>query len=338
MRITFSKVNRLITFDVLLPLVTATVLSALALISEPALAGSGEKPLVFPSSYSSGWILDVPVDPGLECNIHGKRLAKAQGVVKIATGKHLKFEPSGQFFRHPECMLKLPPNAFDYLELSFSSMEDSEESFSNKIIPFVLHLKGLKAISLDKTDTTDNAAAKLGALPNLQCLSFSESLVTSKCLMQLQNCKSLRFLRFGGVQIDEPSLQYLSQLPNLKRLTISHTNLTKNGLEQICKCKGLINLSISKNPAIDDSCITLLLKLKNLKILDLAETKITMAGLERLTCRKDLDLCPPLKFSCYSTQEKARLKKLFPDSRFDRESNMNKKMNSDLSDFFDVSK
>ncbi|MFA6210693.1 MAG: hypothetical protein WCT03_23500 [Candidatus Obscuribacterales bacterium] len=296
-------------------------------------AANSEKILQFPCSYSVGWILDVVKDPGLETNIHGVRLKKAQGTVKIPRGKHLKFEPEGPFFEHPECLLKLPPDAFDYIDLRFISMADNEENISDRAIPYVLHLKGLKTVSLDKSDTTDAAAAKLAALPNLEGLSCSASMVTGKCFEQLKQCKSIRFLRVGCGQVDEQSLKYLSQFPKLQRLTITRAGLTKAGLEQACKCSGLLNLTISQNSEIDDSCMPMLMRLKNLTDLDISGTKISTASLEKFAYLKTLNLCPPRPLATYSAKERAQLKKLFPYSKFDMDAKIEKKMKRDVKDF-----
>lgn len=317
---------------------TATVIAlaalcAMGLNGVQTHAASSEKTLEFPSSYSVGWILDVIKDPGLETNIHGLRYMRARGTVKVPRAKHLKFEPEGPFFEHPECLLKLPPDAFDYINLRFTSMADNEENVSDKAIPYVVHLKGLKAVSLDNSDTTDAAAAKLAALPNLEGLSCSASLITGKCFEQLRRCKSIRFLRVGCGQVDEQSLKYLSQFPKLQRLTISRAGLTKAGLEQVCKCGGLLNLTISQNSEIDDSCLPMLMRLKNLTDLDISGTKISTANLEKFAHLKTLNLCPPRPFATYSAKERAQLKKLFPYSKFDMDANIEKKMKRDVNDF-----
>lgn len=323
--------------SLLAALVSVTVsLCGLASSGDAALATGNEKTLNFPASQSVGWLIDIAQDPGLECNIHGKRLCKAQGTVKVSRSKRLKFEPNSHFFEQPECLLKLPSDAFDYIELRFLSMADNEENISDKVIPYVTHLTGLKAVSLDKSETTDAAAAKLAILPNLTSLSTTDSLVTGKCLEQLKKCKSISFLRFGNSKIDHNSLQYLAQLPNLKRLSLRKTGLKKADIEQVCKCTNLINLAISQNPGVDDSCVALVTKLKNLTDLELADTAVSIAGLEKLSVLKNLNVSLPKPMAAYSPRERIRFKQLFPHSKFDLESMVEKKKKRDINDFLDV--
>ncbi len=316
--------------------VTMASLCGLASSDDKALATGSEKTLNFPASQSVGWIIDVPQDPGLECNIHGNRLCKAQGTVKVSRSKHLKFEPNSHFFEQPECLLKLPGDAFDYIELRFLSMADNEENISDKVITYVTHLKGLKAVSLDKSETTDAAAAKLALLPNLTSLSATDSLVRGKCLDQLRKCKTISFLRFGNGEIDHSSLQFLAQFPNLKRLSLRKTQLRKADIEQVCKCTNLINLAISQNPGVDDSCVALVTKLKNLTDLELADTAVSIAGLEKLSVLKNLNVSLPKPMATYSQKEKSRFKQLFPHSKFNLESVVEKKKKRDINDFLDV--
>lgn len=314
----------------------AVSLCALTNSSNQTLAASSEKTLNFPSSQSVGWIIDVPQDPGLECNIHGNRLCKAQGTVKVSRSKHLKFEPNSHFFEQPECLLKLPGDAFDYIELRFLSMADNEENISDKVIAYVTHLKGLKAVSLDKSETTDAAAAKLALLPNLTSLSATDSLVRGKCLNELRKCKSISFLRFGNGEIDHDSLQFLAQFPNLKRLSLRRAGLKRADIEKVSKCTNLVNLAISQNPGVDDSCVALVAKLKNLNELELADTAVSVAGIEKLSVLKNLNMSLPKPMAAYSPRERVRFKQLFPHSKFDLESMVEKKKKRDINDFLDV--
>lgn len=332
---TFSMRSHLSLLAALVSVVAAS-LCALTSRSNLTLAASSEKTLNFPVSQSVGWLIDVPQDPGLECNIHGNRLCKAQGTVKVSRSKHLKFEPNSHFFEQPECLLKLPSDAFDYIELRFLSMADNEENISDKVITYVTHLKGLKAVSLDKSETTDAAAAKLALLPNLISLSATDSLVRGKCLNELRKCKSISFLRFGNGEIDHNSLQYLAQFPNLKRLSLRRAGLQKADIEQVCKCTKLINLAISQNHGVDDSCVALVTRLKNLTDLELADTAVSIAGLEKLSVLKNLNVSLPKPMAAYSPRERVRFKQLFPHSKFDLESMVEKKKKRDINDFLDV--
>jgi len=276
------------------------------------LAEARTKILEFPREYPVGFICVVPTDPGVECTIRGTRVARAQGRVVVPTDKLLKFEPDHHFFEHPECLLKLPPDAFDYIELRFCSMADGEEKMSDTAAGYVVNITGIRAISFDKSDTTDSGAAKVAVMPHLEGVSFSGSMVNGSCLSALRHCRSLRFVRFGDNAVDNNYLRYLSELPNLQRLTLHRVGLSKAGLTQVCKCASLTNLDLGLNVDIDDTCIPVICRLKKLREINLVDTKVSVKGLLALTalqCRR-IELPHPL--ASYSLADQELLRKTFP--------------------------
>jgi len=285
----------------------------LALTCQSAGAAQKTKILDFPRAYPVGFIYVVPKAVELECNVKGLPIGRAQGRLVVPADKQLKFVPDHHFFEHPECLLKLPADAFDYIDLRFCSMDDGEEKMSDNAAAYVAHITGLKAISFDRSDTTDNGAAKVAAMPVLEGVSFTATMVNGTCLSALRNCKSLRFVRFEELTINNDMLKYLSQLPQLRRLTLRRVALTKAGLTEVSKCGQLINLDLGRNNNIDDSCLPLIAKMKKLEELALDETHVSLKGLlSSLSGLKLKNLALPFALSKYSAAEMALLHKTFP--------------------------
>ncbi len=276
-----------------------------------------ERILHFPTNYSVGNLMALQQPPELYGTCQGIPVAKACGLVKLPPGKPIKFEPNSTFYQHPDCLLKLPPNAFDYIELRFLSMTDQEDSFSDRVIPLLGHISSLKGIDLDKSETTDRGLSQLAAMPELQSITACDSKVSGSCLHDLAGCKKLAALRLSNIQVNNESLGYLKNFPHLERLALVRVNLSLNGLERVSKCKGLSTLDIDYNNEIDDRAVPLLLKLPMLTILWIKGTKVSLQGLELLSKHGVTNISLPKPFHAYSLKEQQRIKKAFPGKTFD---------------------
>lgn len=118
-------------------------------------AESAERILPFSSSYSVGNLMAVEGAPESYGTCKGRLVSEARGVVKLPPGKQIQFAPNGTFYQHPECLLKLPRDAFDYVEVRFLSMADEEDALCDRAIPYLGRISSLKGIDLDKSDTSD---------------------------------------------------------------------------------------------------------------------------------------------------------------------------------------
>ncbi|MDP3508031.1 MAG: hypothetical protein Q8T09_08585 [Candidatus Melainabacteria bacterium] len=268
--------------------------------------------LQFPTEYSVGTLGLLEKDPELSAKGKVQPIGEARGLMKVPRDRLVKMFPGVQFYQHPQCLLKLPPDGIDYINLRFTAMADADESISDRLIPYVHHLSGLKGIDLDKSETTDAGLAKLGTMPELRALALAETLVTGKCLGQLTGCKKLEALRFGKGTIDNESLRYLKEFPQLSNLELSRTNLSLRGLEHVTKCTKLRSLDINENSAINDKAVPLLLKLSKLEHLYIKHTKISFAGVMQLSKMNLSKISLPLQFSKYSKAEQEQIKKHFP--------------------------
>jgi hypothetical protein len=185
--------------------VAASALLIVLLCSAPRLcsAKSSERVLQFPANYSVGRLVVLKTGPESYGRCKGKLLAEASGLVKLPSDRLIKFEPSAVFYRHPQCLLKLPADAFDFIELRFMAMTDEESALSDPAVPFVRRISRLKGIDLDGSEVTDKGLSQLGAMPELQHLSAGNGFISGSCLRDLLGCKKLGGLRLGGADCQQ---------------------------------------------------------------------------------------------------------------------------------------
>jgi len=299
--------------------VATIAISLLALFFTGAPRGnteSGERILPFSLRYSVGNLMAVQGVPEIFGNCKGRLVAEARGLVKLPPGKQIKFAPNGTFYQHPECLLKLPRDAFDFVELSFLSMTDEEDAFCDRAIPFLGHISSLKGIDLDNSDASDKGLSQLGAMPHLQMITACESRVSGTCLPKLLACKKLTALRLSNVVVNNNSLRWLKDFSQLQRLGLVRVDLSLIGIEHVSKCSELQFLDIDKNYHIDDKAVPLLLKLSKLKMLWMGGTSVSVQGLEQLAKLRLRAIKLPKSFSTYTLKEQQRIKKAFPNIPF----------------------
>jgi hypothetical protein len=295
----------------------SVILVAILGTSERACAAkAAERILHFPTDHSVGNLVVLQKLPESYGQCKGMPLAEARGVVRLPPGKLVRFEPNGAFFMHPECLLKLPRDAFDYIQLRFVSMTDQENDLSDRAIPFVGHLSSLKVINLDTSETSDKGLSQLPTMPELQSITASDSSVNGSCLHDLVGCKKLVALRLGKIQVSNESLRYLRDFPKLERLSLSRVNLSLSGLEHVSKCLEVKNLEIDGNRQIDDKALSLLLQMPKLTTLNIQGTKVSLQGIELLAKHGVTCIFLPRPFSAYSFKDQQRIKKAFPGQTF----------------------
>jgi hypothetical protein len=279
-------------------------------------AQTKERIFHFPKEYSVGRILLVDQPLSIKRKARGAPIATAQGDVRVPAGKSLKFHPGAGFFQHPECVLKLPPDAFDFIELQFMSMADNEDGYSDKVIPYVHHLSGLKGIDLDDSETTDAGLAQLGTMPELLVLSADSCMISGTTLAKLKGCTKLRVLRIGKAKVDNESLRHLQQFPQLENFGAVHVNLNLKGLSYIARCSNMRSLELGENPLLDDYAVPYLLQMKKLKSISLKQTRISVPGIVRLARAGVDEIGLPRPFHTYNATEQAMLRKAFPAQAF----------------------
>jgi hypothetical protein len=279
-------------------------------------AASAERILPFSPSYSVGNLMALKGLPELFGTCKGSLVAEARGVVKLPPGKQIKFAPNGTFYQHPECLLKLPRDAFDFVELSFLSMADEEDAFCDRAIPYLGHITSLKGIDLDNSDASDKGLSQLPAMPQLQMLTACESKVSGTCLPKLLACKKLAAFRLSNVVVNNESLRWLKDFPQLQRLGLVRVDLSMRGIEHLSKCRELQLLDVDYNYRLDDKAVPYLLKLTKLKTLWIGETSISVQGLEQLGKLHVVSIKLPKSFYKYSAKDQQRIRLAFPAVAF----------------------
>ena len=297
--------------------VSALLIVLLCSATRLCAAKARERVLEFSANYSVGKLVVLQARPQLSYGrCKGKMLAQARGVVKLPSDKLIKFEPSAVFYRHPQCLLKLPADAFDFIELRFMAMTDEESALSDPVVPFVRRISGLQGIDMDGSEITDKGLSQLGAMPELQYLAAGNGFITGSCLGQLVGCKKLEKLRLGGAVVNNDSLKYLQNFSRLTDLGLINMNLSLSGLEHVSKCRAISNLDIDSNYQIDDKALPLLLKLTKLRTLSVKESKISLKALESLGKLGIITIGLPKPFTSYAPSEQRRLVKAFPYYKF----------------------
>jgi hypothetical protein len=273
----------------------------------PGPAIKHERVLSFPSDYSLGMITLEAYPPAARAP--EQRLA-ARGKVVVPPGKIVRFAPSHRLLINPGIIDKLPPDGIDVLELSASSMDDSEDGLCDKTLAKVGHLKGLVVLDLDRSDASDVGMAHACELPNLQKLSAFSTTMQGKCLEQISTLKQLRRMRLSHNSIGDDNLRFLSALPHLEVIDVIACNVGDAGLKNLSRCAELVSLTVADNAKITDQSVKYLASLKKLKFLGLRRTAITVNGLLQL---KGLNLKSiELPSSSTSAAELALMRKTFP--------------------------
>lgn len=280
--------------------------------SQACLAEQRVRQLQFPVGYSVGNLMAVRDKSDMYIAYKLRIFADAQGVVRVPAGTQIEFRPSGNFFKHLECLTKLPRDAFEFIEVRFLSMSDDEDTVCDRAISQLSHISSLKGIDLDRSDASDAGLSKLGPMPELHTISACESRVTGSCLPKLLSCKKLSGLRLSNVSVDNESLASLKDFAQLQRLSLIRGELSPKGVEHISKCNNLRVLDIDHNHHLDDRVVPLLLRLTKLESLCLLRTGISVQGVEQLSKLHLKQLRLPKSFSAYSPSECQRITKAFP--------------------------
>ncbi|MBS2008345.1 MAG: hypothetical protein JST01_14955 [Cyanobacteria bacterium SZAS TMP-1] len=275
-----------------------------------------ERTLSFSSDYSVGNFMALENPPEVFGTCKGTPLAEARGVVRLPYGKLIKFSPNGTFYQHPDCLLKLPPDAFDFVELAYLSMADEEDTFCDRAIPFLRHITFLKGIDLDKSDASDAGLSQLSAMPELRSITACDSKVTGRCLPHLAGCKKLVAFRLANVAVDNESLSWLKSFPRLERLGLVRVGISPRGLEHVSRCTTIRTLDLDYNRNIDDRAVPFLLRLPRLTTLWIGGTGISVKGVEQLAQHGVINIKLPRPFSSYSIVEQRRIRKAFPGTSF----------------------
>jgi len=247
---------------------------ALSRISRPA------RVLSFPADKSCGGF--IVFDQGKEGELKFRSF-KAQGTISVPPDKIAAYFPNHVFFADPHVLDKLPANAFDFIEVRYGSLQDSDEGRSDPAVATLSRFTSLVAMDLQQSELTDKAISSLGALQNLEALYLFGNMIRGKCFKELSALKKLKFLGLQGNGIEPAYTGYLLDFPALETLLLSRNQLKNEQVKVLARIKTVQNLGIQGNVGVDDAVVPALLQMKNLRHLNIQGTAISEQGQKQLS-------------------------------------------------------
>lgn len=266
--------------------------------------------LIFPAGESAGGIA-IFDKPMYAYRQQEAKSFKAQGRVTVQENKWCIFYPNHNFYANPHMLDKLPPDAFDGIEVRFASMTNEEEGLSNKALPYLTRFKSIRVVDADKSEMKDQAVVALKDLPNLEILMLFANELDGSFLKSMTGLKKLKMLAMNNNGLDTRNLKYLTNVPSVATLDVGHMRLRPVDAEPVFKMPNLTSLSISSNPDIDDTVVPKMMAMKTLKWVDLRRTHISSAAIKKMTKeRPDMHLILSLSSKDQEEQERQLQEKL----------------------------
>ncbi len=276
-----------------------------------------EKVLLFPNERSYGTLSKIVEMRSWDVRIKKTPLGEAKGTIKVPANVRICYEPGAKFFRNPQMVLRLAPDSIDFIKMQFTPMEDEEEKMSDQAVEYLTHLKGLRIVDFDKSDTTDKGAARLAGMPNLTGISSTEALVTGTCFKSLSTCPKLEVMRIGAVQISNESLRFLKDFKSLKRIALIRAGLNSEGMQHLANTPNLTHLDISANRKVTGKDLLKLMALKKLAVINLRDTYIKVADVKVFANNRKVSVIMPRMLAQYSKQERDEIKTIHGNLQFD---------------------
>ena len=262
-----------------------------------------ERLLSFPAGVTLGALYlrdDRPHDTGGQ---DWKYLAPAAGQVRIPAGKQVELRVSGGAVGQLASLEALPVDSVYRVSLDNTAADDAA-------VAAVLPLKGLKSLSLGQARITDQVAATIAGLAQLEDLELTNTAAGPSCLAAIGSLRNLRSLELWGTRITDAGLQQLAGMNELQLLDLGRTHISDEGIvllgnlpklrwlrlgngeikgadqagvtdratNQIAKWTSLESLDM-QDTSITDRGITALSRLPHLKELRIAYTRVTDAGM-----------------------------------------------------------
>lgn len=287
---------------------TPAASSSLAFYELECSPSAPARKLMFPADKCYGFVDVVPRVRGKK-GLKSQRYA-AQGKIDVPKDMVVGFVANRFFFEKPQIIKGFAPDSFDVVTLKLLSMDDSEDDLVDRALAAMTHLKGIRALVLDKSDASDEGFKSVAKLTGLEKLNAFLVPSQGALLKDCTTLKKLKILCLDSVTIKEEYLKYLREYSSLRSLSLSHTGLGDVGLKSIGACTNIEELVISRNSRITDAGLAHLKSLSKLRSINLLETSVTAKGLLAL---KGLPLRSLLVSSTnISESEASMLKAAFP--------------------------
>lgn len=276
-------------------------------VAVAAEAGSAHT-MTFPSDQSYGTMIYLgPNWDIFDKHPKGTFVAEAKGTVPYSAGAAVMLTARFPFTDNPAVISKLPPDAFQYINISMLPAED-------KIFGPLSKLTGLRRLDFQEGEFHDKAFGQLSKLTNLEALTVNECFVTGESLTHFGTLKKLEYLSLKKVALDWKLLNKSSPVfPALTNLHFTSTNLTDEGLKWCEKMPKLTRLILDADASVTDKGLLTLKKLPSLRILQLKQLKVTAKGVMQLKGSKLALLA--LEDANFTPEEVKRLRDAMPDTR-----------------------
>ena len=213
-----------------------------------------------------------------------ERIGPAMGDVTIPAGKRvwlIVYDTTWTDVEKLEVLKQLKADDLYYLTLSGDWTGPDAEPPTDRCIPYITHLTGLKVLNLSGSHISQNGLKQLSALTSLERIYLPDGL-TNGGLGQVTQIPSLEAVYvMRNNRLTDKALQLLRRLPRLKELALCGDLLTNEALGYLGEMPLLEYLFL--NPPFGDEALKHLRSLGGLKILYLFESPVTDAGMQYLS-------------------------------------------------------
>jgi hypothetical protein len=141
-------------------------------------------------------------------------------------------------------------------------------------------LKKLWSLYLDYSNITDSGCKYIGALPYLDELTLTKTLVTNAGIEHLRGL-NISYLVLDETAITDHGLSHLSGMTSLDWLQLCDTKITDDGLMHLTGIPNLITLFL-QNTQVSVEGLQYIRKMKSLEFVDLQGTCVTKSEIQKL--------------------------------------------------------
>ncbi len=213
----------------------------------------------------------------------------ARGKVIFQTSDPVHYFPSDYVIARPQIF-----NSFAADDLnSVSSPSRMEKGNMHENLPYLVRLKGLRRLNLQRTDFSDSDVEYLNQLPNLHILNVNFTKVTGAGLSKFKYLKNLTSLGFSGNKGLGELLKALEGSPKIDRLYLAacESPLGESGAAVLSTFKNLEHIDFGASDA-NDKTLTYLYDLPRLKFIDLNSCSVSDEAMKALLkhCRGQLKI------------------------------------------------
>lgn len=211
-------------------------------------------------------------------------LGEARGDVHVPAGKRLRLSLNKMAWRDLSWLSKLRPD--DLYMLLLPALSTDSVKPSDRCMPHIAHLAGLRSLNLGQTDVTDKGLRYIKNLKSLEYLDIPPRL-TDRGMAYIAELTTLKGLYLGGVQISQVTdagLRHLSKLTSLEELYLRGERMGDAGLAHLRDLPRLEYLCLFGSHFTDRGMVHVK-AMPSLRILSFHEKlcRITDAGLVQIS-------------------------------------------------------